>query len=653
VADAPTQEELAAVLFVQPETKEDLHNWIRVYLGINLPSIKVDPESNSSPMDLVWELYSAALYNKPEYSQVMAYAARDSFKTFSAAIFEMLCIVLLERSVAHMAAIESQAKKSQQYLKRHINRPFIRKFVTTKNERYVEITRYYNSKTGQNLTVEEYAAIPVGDQPNFVEIKNYVTIVICTIAGANSEHVPVLVVDEVDVVENPDAYEESKMIPAPMNGKMPITLYTSTRKYSYGLVQKEIDNQAETGLIIRHWNLIDVTHPCPKTRHEPEKPKVKVYYNDSTLRTISVGDFGLLDDVEKEKWKEDEAYHGCLHNCRIFAACRGRLATDAQCPKCDGQGTQCGGFLKPVEHTQNVFRKVTLEKAQAQLLCRKPSSTGLIYPNFSRDIHMKTPAELAFIIDGEVRKPGFDKADLVNLLKERGARFVAGIDHGFSHNFVVIVGAIYGQRLYVFDVISQAELELSQKVEVCLQRVAPHDPEVWADTEAPGDNKTLKKDAHLRIKEWNKGKGSVLDGISLVRLALMPALGRLEDVRMYLIKGDEGCDLLATRLAHYHWLSDAAGRLTKEPDDDEDDECDALRYLIMNAMSVKTKVSVSEVDRLPNSGLAPPLQEGKRQYNLNDWMTRVITEATGIDYDPDDSPPERGSGKKGSFNWNF
>jgi len=652
MADGPTNEQLAAAMFVLPETKEDLHQWIRVYLGINLPAVIVDPDSNSSPMDLVWELYDAARLNKPEYSQILAYAARDSFKTFSAAIFEMLCVVLLGRSVAHMAAIESQAKKSQQYLKRHINRPFIRKYVTVKNERFVEITRYYNEVTGASLTTEEYAAILAADQSAYEEIKHYVTIVICTIAGANSEHVPVMVIDEVDVVENPDAYEEAKMIPAPMNGKMPITLYTSTRKYSYGLVQKEIDNQAESGLLIRHWNLIDVTHPCPASRHQPEKPKVTIWYNDASLRYVSDADYKLLDNVERDKWNSDVGYHGCLHNCRLFAMCRGRLATDTKCPKCDGNGIACGGFLKPVEHTQNVFRKVTIDKAQAQLLCRKPSTQGLIYPNFARETHMKTAAEMAFIIDGEQHNPSFSKSDLITLLKDRGARFVAGIDHGFSHNFVVVLGAIYGQRLYIFDVIAQAELELSQKVEICLQRIAPHDPEVWADTEAPGDNKTLKKDAHLRIKEWVKGKGSVIDGISLVRLALMPALGKAEDVRLYLLKGDEGCDHLAQRISTYHWVSDAAGRLTKEPDDEDDDECDALRYLVMNAMAIKMKASVSEVDRLGDQSKLTPMQEGRKQYSMNDWMSKIITERTGIDYEEvKDNEPT--AGKKGSFNWNF
>jgi hypothetical protein len=647
----PTPEELEAALFILPETKQDLHQWIRVYLGINLPGIRVDPDSNSSPMDLVWELYNAARTNDPAYSQVLAYAARDSFKTFSAAIFEVLCFILLERSVAHMAAIESQAKKSQQYLKRHINRPYIRKFITSKNERYVELTRHHNPVTGQNLTVEEYNALPVQDQAAFREIKHYVTIVICTIAGANSEHVPVMVVDEVDVVENPDAYEEAKMIPAPMNGKMPITLYTSTRKYSYGLVQKEIDKQDETGLIIRHWNLLDVTHPCPASRHEPEKPKVVVYYNDATLKTVSEGDYELFDSTERDAWKRDEGYHGCLHNCRLFAACRGRLATKSACPKCDGNGAYCGGFLKPVEHTQNVFRKVAIDKAQAQLLCRKPSSEGLIYPNFSREIHMKSPAELALIIDGLEHPESFSKSQLIDLLKERGARFVAGIDHGFTHNFVVVLGAIYAQRLFIFDVIAQAELELSQKVQVCLERVTPHDPEVWADTENPGDNKTLKKDAHLRIKEWTKGKGSVVDGISLVRLAIMPAMGKPEDVKLYMIRHDEGCELLAQRISQYHWTTDAAGRLTKDPDDEDDDECDALRYLVMNAMGIKTKASVSEVDVLGDRNKLLPLQEGRKQYTVEGWMRQVITERTGIDYEEEE--PTQGKGRKGSFSWDM
>jgi hypothetical protein len=643
----PAQREAAlrAALFIKPESKEDLARWIRIYLGIDLPSHRVDPDSNSSPMELVWELYDACRRNDPNYQQVMAYAARDSFKTFASAIFEVLCIMHLERSVAHMAAIEPQAKKCQQYLKKHLNRPFIREYVTSRNERTVEVTRFFNEETGDNLTVQQFNALLAADQVPFREIKNYVNIVICTIQGANSEHTPIMVVDEVDVVENHDAYEEAKMIPAPLNDMMPMTLYTSTRKYSWGLVQKEIDNAAETGLLIRHWNLIDVTRPCPPDRHLPNLPKIPIYRSDQLLTAKSEADYNLLDNAEKAKFVKDEGYAGCLQNCRIFASCRGLLATRDQTPN---------SFLKPVQHTQGQFRKVTLDKAKSQLLCRKPSLEGLIYPNFSRDIHMLSIAEMIEMISGEPAKPGADKASLIAILKERGARFVAGMDHGYSHNFAVVIGALFDNRMFILDVIAQPQLELGQKVSLCQQRVTPFNPDTWADTSYPADNKTLKREAQLRIRDWKKGPGSVKDGISIVRLALMPtmAISRTE-ARLFFIKGDEGCELLAARMGQYHWKTDAAGRVTDDPGDENDDELDALRYLVMNVMDKRGVVSFANVNLTPglqDSVLAPQIHE--KQYDSQKWMQQIIAERTGIDTTPDESPAGSG-GKSGRFSWNL
>jgi len=643
----PAQKEAAlrAALFVKPESKEDLARWIRLYLGIDLPAVAVDPNSNSSPMDLVWELYDACRRNDPNYQQVMAYAARDSYKTFSSAIFEVLCIMHLERSVAHMAAIEPQAKKCQQYLKKHLNRPFIRDFVTSKNERTVEIARFYNEETGSSITVRDYEGLLASDQINYREIRNYVNIVICTIQGANSEHTPIMVVDEVDVVENHDAYEEAKMIPAPIGDMMPMTLYTSTRKYSWGLVQKEIDNAANTGLLIRHWNLIDVTRPCLPERHLPEKPKITIYRSDLLLRSISEPDYLLLDDSEKSKYIKDTGYAGCLQNCRMFAACRGLLATRDTTPNL---------LLKPVQHTQAQFIKVTLDKAKSQLLCLKPSLEGLIYPNFSRDIHMLSIAEMIEMVSGEPAKPGADKAALIAVLRDRGARFVAGMDHGYSHNFAVVVGALFDNKMYVIDVVAQAQLELGQKVSLCQQRVTPFNPDTWADTAYPADNKTLKREAQLRIRDWKKGPGSVKDGISIVRLALMPTMSASRnEARLFFIKGDEGCELLAARMGQYHWTTDAAGRVTDEPDDENDDELDALRYMVMNVMDKKGIVTFTNVNLTPglqDSILAP--QPGEKQYDSQNWMKQIIAERTGISPEPEENPAGS-SGRSGRFSWNL
>jgi hypothetical protein len=265
---------------------------------------------------------------------------------------------------------------------------------------------------------------------------------------------------------------------------------------------------------------------------------------------------------------------------------------------------------------------------------------------------MKTATEMATIILGEKPSIQYDKAGLIELLKERGARFVAGLDHGFSHNFVVVTGAIYANRLFVFDVLSQAELELPQKITLCRERILPLNPEVWADTENPGDNKTLKKEANLRIKEWVKGKGSVVDGISLVRWLLFPAMGKAEEVRMFFLADDEGCELLATRVTNYHWTTDAAGRLTNIPDDEDDDEVDGLRYLVLNTFSSKTKVTVGEANLLPEMSKVPVV-DGQRQYMPSTWMQQIISEKTGISFEDETAPATDKVGREGSFSWSF
>src|SRR5262245_55157500 len=84
------------ILFVPCRTKEALHKWIRLFLNLDLPDCIVDPDSNSSPMDMVWECYSKAMNNDDKgFARVLYYASRDSFKTLGAAILEVLAVVHL------------------------------------------------------------------------------------------------------------------------------------------------------------------------------------------------------------------------------------------------------------------------------------------------------------------------------------------------------------------------------------------------------------------------------------------------------------------------------------------------------------------------------------------------------------------------------
>ena len=140
---------LRDAFFVPCRSKEELHRWIELFLGLNVPDCIVcdddvtNPPSNSSPMDLLYEIYSKALEGTdPDFTQVLGFSARDAFKTLSAAIIEILCLFHLRRSVAHLAAVETQARKCQSYCEKFLNRPILRDYLISKNKRTLEVAWY-------------------------------------------------------------------------------------------------------------------------------------------------------------------------------------------------------------------------------------------------------------------------------------------------------------------------------------------------------------------------------------------------------------------------------------------------------------------------------------------------------------------------------
>lgn len=483
-----------------------------------------------------------------------------SHNTLGASVLEVLQVLHLGRNVAHMAAIFDQSKKSQEYVRDFFAKPYIRDFRVGQNVKKIEICRYYNKETGRSLTEREWLDLDSNAKMAYERKYNYIQIVLCTMQGANSAHTEFLCVDEVDVVpkQHLRAYEEAKHIPDPRAGMMPITLLTSTRKFSYGLVQTEIANSATTGLHVRHWNVIDITQPCQPERHEPEKPKQTYYIDDSNLKHITEEDYKLLDEQHQKKFYPKEGFAGCK-KCPLFPACKGRLATHQK---------SLSTMLKPIPSIINSFKQSSAAAVQTQLLCRKPDASGLIYPKFEREIHMKTASQMAEMITGEKAPEHMTKAQLLQLMLNKGAKFYAGMDFGFTHNFAVTVSAVFGQFMFVFTVIAMPNLELDEKVAVC-EPIKPLNPTIFGDPEAPADIKTFKRRG-FHMREWDKYKGSVKAGIEVVRMKLMPAVGVPQ---MFLLRDDPGCELLASRIEKYHFLTDAGGHISEEPDKDEDDEC--------------------------------------------------------------------------------
>jgi hypothetical protein len=567
------------LLFTPCETRDQLGKWVKFFLGIHLPDCIVSDESNSCPLDLLWEIYSKAKSNDdPDFSRVMAFANRGGGKTLAASILEILLAIHLGRNVIHMAAVSDQSQKAQQYCRDHFSRPYLRDFRVGQNLKQIEFCRYFDESTGDSLTEKEWNELIEG-KDNYTRIYNYLQIVLCTLQSTNGQHGEAMICDELDVIpkQHRQAYEESKHIPDSRDGMSPITLLTSTRKFSYGLVQEEISNAHKTGLHVRHWNAIDISEACLPERHLPELPKETYWIDDSNLKHVSEAEYLLLDAQSQKRFYSKEGYVGCK-TCPLFSSCKGRLATHQK---------STSKMLKSIPFVISKFKEVSTAGAITQILCRTPDTSGLILPKFNREMHMKSASKMAEIITSEKQNPNLTKTELLQLALDKGGKFYAGMDFGFTHNFAVVLGVVFGEFMFVVSVIAMPNLELDEKIEVC-KVLKQFNPIIFGDIAYPSDIKTFKRRG-FNMRDWSKFPGSVKAGIEIIRMKLMPAVGVPQ---LFFLKEDAGCEFLASQIQKYHFMTDASGNVSQEPDKEEDDEIDALRYLVMNVFAPKGKINL-------------------------------------------------------------
>lgn len=595
-------------------SKDGLRRWFRMYLKLDFPDVVIDTDSTGSPLDIFWEIYHAGVTRDPDYPRrVLVYASRDSYKTLGAAALEILALLHMHRSLVHQAAIEQQSGKAQEYLKNFLDNDDLSEFKVGDNKRTVAVCWFEEKANGDIYTLKEWEAM--GGRAlrgRFIRHSYYAKIIVNTAQSANSDHTAWMTVDELDLIRFPKAYKESLFIPGTQtdvygNKQPPITLITSTRKSSGGLVQAEIDNATKTGTRVHHWNVLDVTERCPTTKHRPDLPKLPVYRSDDTLLTITPEQYKELEAVDPKKatgYAQDEAYHGCIHNCKIFAACQGRLARQTSNAK----------LLKELADTTGKFAENDLDMALAQLLCRKPGRAGSVYTTLNKTRHLVTAKAMWEIMTGDPPTGPVTKEMLVAELGRREAKVWGGMDFGFTHCFASVTGWQDGRRLFILDAFEIPGLEPNECVEICNTRIKKFGATIYPDTAYPAYIKMFRK-AGFKMNTHDK---DVHGGIEAVRRKLNPAGN--SDPELFLLADDEGCQILYKRMDEYKWLLDSQGNPTDVPDETNDDLCDAVRYMVQNAFK-NIKVTVSR-------GTKEPETVNTGQYTEQDWMTQKIQELT-------------------------
>jgi len=420
----------------------------------------------------------------------------------------------------------------------------------------------------------------------------------------NSEHVPIMFLDEVDVVRDPQAYDEAKMIPGMERGVYPITVKLSTRKFAFGMMQRELELANTTGEVIKRWNILDVTEKCPPERHEPSKDgsKVELYVHKKLpLRSLFESDYQALPEAQKSDWEKVNVHHGCV-KCPLVAVCKGRLAD-----KPDTAKSTKYSLYKPIKSVINNFKKIPPDMAEAQLMCWRPSTKGLIYPRFEptqQNGNLVSISRAWEIVTGDKKDDNVNITEFVAMLHNIGSRFYAGVDWGYTHESTIVVMAVTASGYsFIIDTYGSPGLEIHEFVEVCANYQEKYGIERWfCDNAAPANVKTLKKrlkmvSPHVAVPDFKK---DVLAGIEAIRSQILTSSGSR---RLLVLDTPENQKIIQGFKVH-HFKLDMAGNPTTTPDDEEyADIMDALRYIGQNVFSKTAQKPLSGMDINNNLGV--------------------------------------------------
>ena len=279
----------------------------------------------------------------------------------------------------------------------------------------------------------------------------------------------------------------------------------STLHRPFGLMQSVIDDAAASGRAVVRWCLLDVLETCPPQRD-------------------------------------------CA-TCPLWEDCRGVAKT------------RCSGFFR-IDDAIAMKARVSPDVWQTEMLCRRPSVRGLVFPTFEPSLHVTDQPPIA--LDGS-------------------ADWWLAMDFGYSAPFVCLWVAARGEQIYVVDEYLQQQRTLDQHLEAVKARPWPIARRIACDPAGNGksdqtarSNVDLLRSAGYLVKTR---PSQIVDGIELIRAALRSAAGQ---VRLHV---HPRCGKLIRALQSYRYLTPQSE--LPEKDGTHDHPIDALRYYFINRQIAK------------------------------------------------------------------
>lgn len=550
-------EKLKADLILKPlNSAQELRDWMYTYFDIRFPMGVVYPTSTHGPIEAAWRVYELIKTGESkDVPEIVLLSSRDSFKTLIASAIEVLCLVHFRFSIAHAAAILSQSEKAVQYANSFFN----------KIQPYLEKNGW--KKTSDSKTKIEWRT---NEGDNI-----YLRVLVMTRQGMNSEHLPMLFMDEIDLIQDPRALEEAKMVPSIYKQFFPLTIALSTRKYAGGLMEKKVREAERSGGEVLRWNIIDITERITKTEARVNEPKVTRYISrELPLKNIPPEEFETLNEKEQQKFEKFEAYAG-IANHPLLSVMRNYLVDRPQ--------TDVGDLYKPVIAVRNNFKQTSPEMGEAQLLCNKPSSSGLVYPRFSIIENSISINEAYEYLSGE-KESSRTLTELIDYMHNLGIEFYGAADWGNTDETSLgIFAKLAGGMTWLIDLLSAPDMEIPEIKEKVKDFTEIYRIKRWfCDSNYPAYIKMLKRTDTIYGKipavGVKKGAESVIDGITCVQSRIVDA----NNSRHFRVLKHQSTERVLDAFETYKWKLDGKGNpIDGKPEHGKDgvaDIMDMIRY---------------------------------------------------------------------------
>jgi hypothetical protein len=223
----------SALRRTRPETRRNLKNYVKAFLGIDIPDKKLCAEHNS-PMDYLWRSFSADFVpSMTANADAIVWANRAGGKTRLAAVATLLdCVFKNHCQVRILGGSGEQSGRMYEYLTTFLYHGF-----------------------------EEFLAGPVRKEKCRFTNGAAVEVLTQSPMSVRGQHIQKLRCDEVELFDE-DVFAAAKFTTRTANNLVGAMEVISTMHRPYGLMQKVVSSADQLGTPIFKWCLWEVIEKC-------------------------------------------------------------------------------------------------------------------------------------------------------------------------------------------------------------------------------------------------------------------------------------------------------------------------------------------------------------------------------------------------------